>query len=223
MATATRDGRRLIAVVLGAPSAAVRAEQAAQLLEQGFTAQPLSWLTPSLGLVSSLTPVEAEPANLHEEMCGPHRKRPAAEEEEQEATNTADSPSSLFLSSLKPQPKGASLLQADATLGEPVVVFTGPPRGQGAAAATQTADAKPGKKAAIAKGSLTPTATPAAPANPPVATASTVPWTSMSPAALAASPPTELGAPPAQRTALVPLPRPRPRLPAMTAEKPPSH
>jgi len=35
VATATRDGRRLIAVVLGAPSAAVRAEKAARRLEQG--------------------------------------------------------------------------------------------------------------------------------------------------------------------------------------------
>jgi len=91
VATATRDGRRLIAVVLGAPSAAVRAEQAARLLEQGFASAPLSWLTPSLGLVNSLTPVDASPPDLHEEMCGPHRKRPASEEEEQEANNPGDS------------------------------------------------------------------------------------------------------------------------------------
>ena len=36
VASATRNGRRLIAVVLGAPSSAVRAAKAAQLLERGF-------------------------------------------------------------------------------------------------------------------------------------------------------------------------------------------
>src|ERR1700738_4073620 len=76
VASATRDGRRLVAVVLGAPSGGVRAVQAAHLLEQGFTSAPLSWLTPSLGAVESLTPVDAVPLNLHEEMCGSHRKRP---------------------------------------------------------------------------------------------------------------------------------------------------
>ncbi len=91
VATATRDGRRLIAVVLGAPSSGVRAVKAAQLLEQGFNSGPLSWLTPSLGSVESLTPVDAAPANLHEEMCGNHRKRPAAEEEE-EAAGPAPAP-----------------------------------------------------------------------------------------------------------------------------------
>ena len=86
VATATRDGRRLIAVVLGAPSSGVRAVKAAQLLEQGFSSAPLSWLTPSLGTVESLTPVDAAPPNLHEEMCGSHRKRPAAEEEDRRPT-----------------------------------------------------------------------------------------------------------------------------------------
>jgi D-alanyl-D-alanine carboxypeptidase len=211
VATATRDGRRLIAVVLGAPSSGVRAVKAAQLLEQGFNSGPLSWLTPSLGTVESLTPVDAAPTNLHEEMCGNHRKRPAAEEEEEAAgpAPAADSPYAVFLSSLRPPAKGASLLQIEANLGEPVPVFTGPPRGQGANPASQmaAADAKPVKPA---KGSKTAAA-------PPVATASVVPWTSLSPAALAASPPTELGATPAGSARTVPLPRARPR---HIAEKP---
>src|SRR5580692_7304577 len=164
VATATRDGRRLIAVVLGAPSSAVRAVQAAHLLEQGFTSTPLSWLTPSLGSVESLTPVDAAPANLHEEMCGPHHKRPTGEEEEQEVNDgPADSPYAVFLSSLRPQPKGGGSLMQEANLGKPVVVFTGPARGraatpgvaqgvaQGAPAAgtaqVATSDAKPLKPA----------------------------------------------------------------------------
>jgi D-alanyl-D-alanine carboxypeptidase len=210
VATATRDGRRLIAVVLGAPSSGVRAVKAAQLLEQGFNSAPLSWLTPSLGAVETLTPVDAAPANLHEETCGSHRKRPAAEEEEDASgpAPAADSPYAVFLSSLRPPAKGTSLLQTEANLGEPVPVFTGPPRGQGtgpAAPQMASADAKPAKPARGAK------------AAPPVATASVVPWTSLSPAALAANPPTELGATPVGPAPRVPLPRARPRL---VAEKP---
>ena len=54
VATATRDDRRLIAVVLGAPSSAARALKAAQLLERGFNSNSgLSWLMPSLGTVET--------------------------------------------------------------------------------------------------------------------------------------------------------------------------
>jgi D-alanyl-D-alanine carboxypeptidase len=224
VATATHDGRRMIAVVLGAPSSAVRAVKAAQLLERGFGSAPLSWLTPSLGSVESLTPVEAAPVNLHEEMCGNHRKRPAAEEEEQEIAAPADSSYAVFLSSLRPQPKGANPLQAEATLGEPVVVFTGPNRGQQAApSATQIASAdgkllKPAKGGKSAAPQPIPTGAPAVPAGPAVASVSAVPWTSTSPAALAASPPPDL-APVVRSAATVPLPRARPRL---AADKPPN-
>src|SRR5436190_6030300 len=58
VASATRDGKRLIAVVLGAPSSAARALKAAQLLERGFNSQAaFGWLTPSLGTVEMLQPV----------------------------------------------------------------------------------------------------------------------------------------------------------------------
>src|SRR5207249_1061935 len=67
VATATRDGKRVIAVVLGAPSGAVRAVKAAQLLERGFTASPLAWLTPSLGTVDALQPINVDPPNLRED------------------------------------------------------------------------------------------------------------------------------------------------------------
>ncbi len=51
VATASRNGKRLIAVVLGAPSSPYRAAKAAGLLERGFNRGPLSWLSPSLGSV----------------------------------------------------------------------------------------------------------------------------------------------------------------------------
>jgi D-alanyl-D-alanine carboxypeptidase len=85
VATATRGNRRLIAVVLGAPSSSVRAVQAAQLLEKGFNTNPLSWLFPAFGTVDSLATTSASPPDLHDTMCGKHRRRPAAETEDEAA------------------------------------------------------------------------------------------------------------------------------------------
>jgi D-alanyl-D-alanine carboxypeptidase len=177
VATATRDDRRLIAVVLGAPSSAARALKAAQLLERGFNSNSgLSWLMPSLGTVESLRPVDAAPPNLRDEMCGGHRKRPATEDEDEVigANNNPDSPYGVFLSSLQPpKAKGAAALLQDAKMGEPVLVYTGtkpPAPGSQAAgdAKKKTAAAKPptGKDAAkdTAKDAAkTGTATAAAP------------------------------------------------------------
>jgi D-alanyl-D-alanine carboxypeptidase len=207
VATASRDGKRMIAVVMGAPSSAVRAVQAAQLLEQGFNTGPLSWLTPSLGVVDSLAPIDAAPVNLHEEMCGNHRKKPASEEEEQEANGAglpSDSPYAVFLSSLKPQARGASLLQTE-NLGEPVPVFTGPPKGTSQLAATDSKPAKPGSK----------TAPPKQGAPAPVATASAAPWSNLSPGAVANNPPPDLRG--TETSEPIPLPRARPKV---VADKP---
>jgi D-alanyl-D-alanine carboxypeptidase len=85
VATATRDNKHLIAVVLGAPSGAARAVKAAEMLESGFTSNPLAWLMPSLGTVDQLKPIHTDPPNLKDEMCGKHRKRPAADDEDEEA------------------------------------------------------------------------------------------------------------------------------------------
>ena len=70
VATATRgeqaaDRGRAGSVVLGA-----RAAKAAQLLERGFAANPLSWLMPSPSTVDQLVPVAASPPNLREDICG---------------------------------------------------------------------------------------------------------------------------------------------------------
>jgi D-alanyl-D-alanine carboxypeptidase len=227
VATATRDGRRLIAVVLGAPSSEVRAVKAAHLLEQGFTSAPLNWLTPSLGSLDSLTPVNAAPVNLHEEMCGGHRKRPASEEEEQEVKDMgSDTPYAVFLSSLRPQAKGANPLQAEANLGEPVVVFTGPAKGLGIASGgpqVASAESKPAKLAKPGNGVPAPDASqvgaPPISSGPAVASVGIVPWTSYSPSLLAASPPADFSA--QHQTATVPLPRARPRLVSeKSSEKP---
>jgi D-alanyl-D-alanine carboxypeptidase len=160
VASATRDGKRLIAVVLGAPSSAGRALKAAQLLERGFNSNTgLSWLMPSLGTVDTLQPISAAPPNLRDDMCGSHRKRQATEDEDDVvAANTApDSPYAVFLSSLRPpKTKGASLLN-DGNMGEPVLVYTGtkpPAPGTTQAGWGEPAKPKAAKKTATAK--LTP-------------------------------------------------------------------
>ena len=209
VATATRDGKRVIAVVLGAPSGAARAMKAAQLLEQGFAARPLAWLTPSLGTVDALVPVNTDPPNLREEMCGGHRKRPASEEEEDPAlasTAAGSSAYAVFLSNLRPAASKSAALLQDVKLGEPVVVFTGPVK-KPATPATEVAAvdpkaAKPGIKAAatgVAK---------------PAAASAAVPWTSFSPSSIAANPPSDLTTllEQAGTNDAVPLPRARPKI-----------
>jgi D-alanyl-D-alanine carboxypeptidase len=134
VATATRNNKRLIAVVLGAPSGAVRAIKAAEMLESGFSQNPLSWLTPSLGMVDALAPMNVDPPNLQEQTCGKHRKRPAAEDEDMDADNDNSQPAaaaanetrSLLLSALR-APTNPVLL-SDLGPVMPVVVYTGPTR-----------------------------------------------------------------------------------------------
>jgi D-alanyl-D-alanine carboxypeptidase len=134
VASATRDNKRLIAVVLGASSSQARAMKAAQLLERGFNSNNgLGWLIPSLGTVETIAAVSAAPPNLREDMCGAHRKRQATEDEDEAlgANVPSDSPYAIFLSSLRsPKTKGAALMQ-EVNTGEPVVVYTGPHRKPG--------------------------------------------------------------------------------------------
>lgn len=169
VASATRNGRRLIAVVLGANSGTARAVKAAQLLERGFSQDNLSWLRPSLGTVENLVPVDASPPNLREEMCGGHRKRPASDDDDALiATNGGGMSGSatggeaqvtFFTAGLQPPLMKASELMASApAAAEPVVVYTGPTRTGAALVAAVAADSDQqnppkarGKKSRIAK------------------------------------------------------------------------
>jgi D-alanyl-D-alanine carboxypeptidase len=150
VASATRNGRRLIAVVLGAPSSAARALKAAQLLERGFNSSSgLTWLMQPFSTVESVQPIVAAPPNLRDEMCGGHRKRPASEDEDDlaVASNNPETPYAVFLASLRPgKAKGAA--PQEVKMGEPVVVYTGTkPPAPGAQASTES---KPEKKKAAA-------------------------------------------------------------------------
>jgi D-alanyl-D-alanine carboxypeptidase len=138
VASATRDGKRLIAVVLGARSSHARAVRAAELLDSGFSGSLLSWLTPSLGNVYSLVPVKAQPVNLKDEVCGGRRKRHAAadsDDDDEGATVEPDSPFAVSLSHLHtPKTDITAMLAAPPAPSVPVVVHViAPPRKAGEA------------------------------------------------------------------------------------------
>jgi D-alanyl-D-alanine carboxypeptidase len=180
VASATRDNKRLIAVVLGASSSQARALKAAQLLERGFNSNNgLGWLVPSLGTVETIPTVSAAPPNLREDMCGAHRKRQATEDEDEAlgANVPADSPYALLLSSLRaPKTKGAALMQ-EVNTGEPVVVYTGPHRKPGEPIPMTdppkpkvAGKPKPGAKTAAGNGSASDTDSAAKPKPKPKST-----------------------------------------------------
>lgn len=149
VASATRNGKRLIAVVLGASSGTMRAVRAAQLLERGFANNALSWLRPSLGTVDNLVPIDASPPNLRDEMCGGKRKRPASDEDEDTVANNAGGSSTgetavtFFTAALQPpMAKPSELLAAAPAASEPIVVYTGPTKSGAALVAAVAADEK---------------------------------------------------------------------------------
>jgi D-alanyl-D-alanine carboxypeptidase len=145
VASATRNGKRLIAVVLGSTSGSARAVRAAQLLERNFGNTGLSWLRPSLGTVDSLAAIDATPPNLRDEMCGGKRKRPATDEDADStlaasSSTSGESSMTFFTAGLQaPMPKPSELLLQDVPVGEPMVVYTGPKKtGPALIAATAT-------------------------------------------------------------------------------------
>src|SRR4029079_12751593 len=125
VATATRNGKRLIAVVLGSYSSAVRAQKAAQLLEAGFNSSSLASLTPSLGTDDHRKPIDAAPPNLREEMCGGHRRKPPSEENDEEQASNGDS-GDQNISAFKPANVKFTLSSTPIISPEPINVFTGP-------------------------------------------------------------------------------------------------
>jgi D-alanyl-D-alanine carboxypeptidase len=145
--SATRDGKRLIAVVLGASSGTMRAVRAAQLLDRGFAGNNLSWLRPSLGTVDQLAPIDASPPNLREEMCSGKHKQPATDADEEASAGSADGSATgaagltFFAAGLQPPlVKPADLMAAAPAATEPITVYTGPTRTGAALIAAVAAD-----------------------------------------------------------------------------------
>jgi D-alanyl-D-alanine carboxypeptidase len=146
VASATRNGKRLIAVVLGSSSGTARAVKAAQLLERGFANNSLSWLRPSLGTVDNLVPIDASPPNLRDEMCSGKRHKPASDEDEETVAGNAGSTSepalAFFAAGLQPPAmKPSELMAAAPAPSEPIPVYTGPTRTGAALIAAVAADA----------------------------------------------------------------------------------
>jgi D-alanyl-D-alanine carboxypeptidase len=151
VASATRNNKRIIAVVLGAPSSPVRAAKAAQLLERGFArTSGLSWLTPSLGTLAAMEPVAAEPPNLRDDMCGPKRKRPGIESDDDNVaiaagnggtSESGDNGFTLFsTASAAGAMKPSEMLAMPAANAEPMIVYTGAKRTGAALVAAVAAD-----------------------------------------------------------------------------------
>jgi D-alanyl-D-alanine carboxypeptidase len=177
--SATRNGKRLIAVVLGSTSGHQRAVRAAQLLERGFANNTLSWLRPSLGTVDNLVPIDASPPNLRDEMCGGKRKRPASDEDDDTVASNAGSAASsgetaitFFTAGLQPpMVKPSELLAGGPAASEPMVVYTGPKKTGSALIAAVAVDSEKqttrrGKRSRIAARKPDAAAEPKAEAKP---------------------------------------------------------
>lgn len=190
VATATRGGRRLIAVVLGSRSGMQRAERAAQLLERGFNGGGLTWLMPALGTVDSMQPVNAAPPNLREEICNSRgKRRPRSDNEEEPVAHTpgdSGSPLAMVAGFRLGPPIQGSLLGPLVPSMAPMPVYAGLPKKQppnielasgpsgkkkGRSAATQTAAASTAQTAAATPSQPPAQATAAAPPPAPAQTA----------------------------------------------------
>jgi D-alanyl-D-alanine carboxypeptidase len=174
VATATRNNKRLIAVVLGASSGQARALKAVQMLERGFNNNNnLTWLRPALGTVDNLVPIDAAPPDLRDEMCGPKRKHPASDADEDVAANEGSPALNFFAAGLQPPVlRPAEMLAAAPAAAEPVIVYTGPKKvGADLIAANAVEEAKqtPKPKVRTARAAGKPHAKPEAAAKPMVA------------------------------------------------------
>jgi D-alanyl-D-alanine carboxypeptidase len=130
VATATRNNKRLIAVVLGAASGNGRALKAAQMFERGFGTNLLAMLTPQ-STVEALVPVSAAPPDMHDEVCSkdPHHQPPAEDGDEANA-NTAGGYNVSDLSGTHSQQPGLLTPGLSASIA-PVDVYSGPARPAG--------------------------------------------------------------------------------------------
>jgi D-alanyl-D-alanine carboxypeptidase len=154
VASATRNGKRLIAVVLGASSGQARAVKAIQMLDRGFNSDQLSWLRPSLGTVDSLAPIDASPPNLRDEMCSGKRHRPASDEDEDTTANNGtagNSPALAFFATGQTAMKPSEILALAPPASEPIPVYTGPTRTGAALIAAVAADTAADDAAATAR------------------------------------------------------------------------
>ena len=100
VASATRDKRTLVAVVLGADGPIVRDRIAAELLENGFRTD-----TSKMGLlVEQLPASEGPPADISQEICSPAGQKARAVEREAEAKRDDQTSGSPYLTEMNRPP-----------------------------------------------------------------------------------------------------------------------
>ncbi len=153
VATATRNNKRLIAVVLGSRSATARAEETALLFEKGFQS---SWsifgnAAPTLSAIQNAGGV---PTSMRDVVCGAKRGVVAAENEDEQPGGGF----TLALSNPLVPASGAALLQNLPPSMPPIPVYVGT-RTQKLDPDTAVAgDEKPKKKTVAAKPGAKPAA-----------------------------------------------------------------
>jgi len=167
--SATRGGRKLIAVVLGQPSASIRTAVTANLLDKGF-AGGSGW--GAFSTVTTLARVGGPPPDMHAEICG-RRARRHAVTWEQEAVDTGSAPCNAGAGNANPvletllaqhpacgtAPAARAASPTAPVAFEPITVFVGPAPGSATAvqlpatlatlAASQAASAKRGAKQGV--------------------------------------------------------------------------
>jgi D-alanyl-D-alanine carboxypeptidase len=105
VASATRNGRHLITVVMGAPSANERTMKAAELFDRGFNSQP-SWASPALTALPQSA--STTPPDMRSVICD--RRGPVPNEEDSPttlATDQSESVPNLFSSDMMAFAAGA--------------------------------------------------------------------------------------------------------------------
>jgi D-alanyl-D-alanine carboxypeptidase len=153
VASAQRDGRRLITVVLGSSSANERTMKAADLFDRGFVSRP-NFASPTLDSlpISSLQ----TPPNMRSVICDRRGPMPGEEDGSDQVAANANAPN-LFSSNVLAYAGGTADTLRRTTLGprapvQPVRVWVGLTPPSGAEIAAQEAEEEAAEKARNAKG-----------------------------------------------------------------------
>ena len=126
VAGASRNGKRLIAIVFGSYSAAQRAEDAARLFERGFKRDAVIAPDAQFALLDNVRNQMGQPEDLRDMMCSGKRKRPAAESDldDDDEVEVQLPPGAKMAAKAKPA-KHSLLADLPPSM-PPIRVFTGP-------------------------------------------------------------------------------------------------
>ena len=122
VASALRNGRHMVVVVMGSPNAKARTIKAASLLDLGFGASGFL----RKANLNSLPDIAGPPPNLRQEICGRHKKTP--QEDDLAAVNnpaeSGDSAAAFFANDGRP-PAPTLVMGGPRPSFEPIEVFVG--------------------------------------------------------------------------------------------------